>query len=280
VSDKPIPRQGMPGGAHGSVCASLTGMGRRLAVLFATVVVVLSCSPPSGSPEGSGTNAALPGTLRLSQPRAVHRATLLSDGSVLITGGCTEPGCGGFEAGQRSELYHARDGMVPGPTMSTPRAGHTATLLDDGRVLLTGGYLGEGEGPTASAEVYDPLSSQFALVSDLGSARADHTATLPPDGKVMIAGGVDGSGTALATTEVFDPATAAFAPGPDLSTPRAAHVATSVGDLVLLVGGTNSSEALRTTDVLSHGAWMPGPRLLAPRIPRGMSGLPLPRSST
>ena len=201
----------------------------------------------------------------------MHRATLLPDGSVLITGGCTEPGCGGFEAGQTSELYVARTGFTAGPSMSAPRAGHTATLLADGRVLLVGGFPGEGEDPTAAAEIYDPSSNEFTAVGDLAVARADHSATLLGDGTVLIAGGVDGSLTALATTELFDPATAAFTAGPDLPTPRAGHVAGVVGDVVLLMGGTRSSTALRTTEVLSNGEWSAGPRLLSPRVKHGLA---------
>ena len=85
--------------------------------------------------------------------------------------------------------------------MSTGRAGGTATLLEDGRVLLTGGYPGEGRPPLVSAEVFEPTGSRFVGVDDMGTARADHTATLMPDGRVLLAGGFDEAGTALATTE-------------------------------------------------------------------------------
>ena len=209
--------------------------------------------------------------MRLDQPRAVHRATELSDGTVLLTGGCTEDGCGGFDAGTRSELYDPRRGFVAGPSMITPRASGTATLLEDGRVLLTGGYVGEGKGPTVSAEVYAPLRHEFMPIADLAVARADHTASRLPDGRVIIVGGFDESGAAVRSTEVFDPTTNAFTDGPDLSAPRAAHVATTMGDAVVLVGGTESSEALRTTEVLRGGAWQPGPRLSTPRVKLGVA---------
>ncbi len=155
--------------------------------------------------------------------------------------------------------------------MITPRASGTATLLDDGRVLLTGGYVGEGEGPNPRAEVYVPRRRVFLPVADLAVARADHTASLLPDGRVIVAGGFDESGVALKSTEIFDPASNTFSAGPDLSAPRAAHVAASVGDTVVLVGGTESSEALRTTDVLRDEVWQPGPPLITPRVKLGVA---------
>ena len=78
--------------------------------------------------------------------------------------------------------------------MDTARASGTATLLADGRVLLTGGYPGEGASPTSSAEIFDPAEGSFAPTGDLTVARADHSASLLSDGRVLIAGGFDARG--------------------------------------------------------------------------------------
>ncbi|MBU8899726.1 hypothetical protein KRR26_29360 [Corallococcus sp. M34] len=80
---------------------------------------------------------------------------------------------------------------VPG----TQRAGHTATALPDGRVLVAGGYLDVGDGTTkglGSAEVFDPHEGTFSPAPDVG-VRAFHTATLLPDGRVLLAGGDTGA---------------------------------------------------------------------------------------
>ncbi len=244
-----------------------------MVVVVAIVAVTAGCTQPAEPRESSAPSASTAEVLRLAQPRAVHRATALADGTVLITGGCTEDGCGGFDAGARSELYDPRRGLVTGPSMTTPRASGTATLLEDGRVLLTGGHVGEGEGPTAHAEVYVPQRREFVPVADLAVARADHTASLLPDGRVIVAGGFDELGAALQSTELFDPASDTFTAGPELSDPRAAHVTATVDDAVVLVGGTESSEALRTTDVFRDGAWQPGPRLSTPRVKLGVAAI-------
>ena len=84
--------------------------------------------------------------------------------------------------------------------MNTERVAHAATLLLDGRVLITGGdrFAGNTIFILSSAEMFDPAQGTFTLTTDLGgnemnAARVGHTATLiedgPARGKVLIAGG-------------------------------------------------------------------------------------------
>ena len=67
------------------------------------------------------------------------------------------------------------------------RAGHTATLLPSGKVLVAGGYANGGY--LSSAELYDPATGSWSSTGSLGTARSDHTATLLPSGKVLVAAG-------------------------------------------------------------------------------------------
>ncbi|HET7486720.1 MAG TPA: kelch repeat-containing protein [Acidimicrobiales bacterium] len=94
---------------------------------------------------------------------------------------------------------------ISGPR--TPRAHHSATLLDDGRVLVAGGT--DGRGPLASTEIYDPATGTWAVTAAMGQARFDHTATKLADGRVLVVGGqgpVQGVVAPLASAELFDPA--------------------------------------------------------------------------
>jgi hypothetical protein len=207
----------------------------------------------------------------LGVPRAVHHATVLRDGRILFTGGCTLPGCDGFDRGRRSAIFDPATAQFrTGPEMVEARASNTATLLRDGRVLLVGGYPGEGQLPSASAELYDPAGGGFAAVAPMATGRAEHSATLLPDGRVLIAGGTDGVHEALRTTELFDPATETFSAGPRMAAARTAHVAVAVGGSVVVIGGIGaSSRALPTTEIFRDGRWVPGPRLRTARVKHG-----------
>src|ERR1700692_1241471 len=69
---------------------------------------------------------------------------------------------------------------------TAPRVGHTATLLNDGRVLIAGG--GIGYAASTRAELYDPAAGTFSPTGSMAVRRAGHTATLLMDGRVLITG--------------------------------------------------------------------------------------------
>ncbi len=126
--------------------------------------------------------------------------------------------------------------------MTVPRAQHTATLLNDGRVLLVG-----GECPSASqskcdtAELYDPATKQFTRTGALRQGRTRHAATLMPDGRVLITGGhYFGQGVLL--VEMYDPRTGQFSAIGSLQVAREIGSATLMEDGGVILGGQNPAE--------------------------------------
>jgi hypothetical protein len=177
--------------------------------------------------------------------RSAHKATALSDGRLLITGGRNTAGIVIADA----EIFdpNADESSAVGP-MATARVDHTATLLKDGRVLITGGS--NATGTLNSAEIFDPSTGTFSAVSgSMNMARAGHTATLLSSGKVLIAGGdvtptlVDPNGTDVTgTAEMFDPSAGTFGDLVLLQRSRSGHTATLFSnDKVWLAGGGNNT---------------------------------------
>src|SRR3989442_7983198 len=72
-------------------------------------------------------------------------------------------------------------------SMSVERVGHTATLLTDGRVLVTGGLTPAGT-VTPTAELYDPAATNWTVTGSMNDGRAGHTATLLTEGVGLLAG--------------------------------------------------------------------------------------------
>ena len=176
------------------------------------------------------------------EARGLHTATRLADGRVLIAGGGPASWVGsGLPYLATAELYDPTTGIFsPTGPMTTPREDHTATLLEDGRVLIVGGN-DEGSRTTPTAELYDPSAGTFSPTGSLGTARGFHTATLLPDGRVLITGGDvaawDDNGPFLATSEIYDPGTGTFSPTGPMAEGRSHHAATLLADGRVLIGG-------------------------------------------
>lgn len=125
--------------------------------------------------------------------RSGHKATLLNNGKVLITGG----------AGNKAELFDPVTGTFSATgDMTTSRRSHSATLLPNGQVLLVGGYTAAGPVTTNSVELYNPATGTFSSTANMAEARQQHTATLLLTGELLVVGGSE-AGTELSSAELF-----------------------------------------------------------------------------
>lgn len=189
---------------------------------------------------------------QMKHARAGHQATVLGNGEVLITGGWESSIWTGSykDAVGSAEIFGAPDNRLKVlPNMIFRRAEHTATWLEDGTVLIAGGFTSEGGLPTV--ELYFPELQSFGYIPKNRKGRMTvprwaHTATRLPDGRVLIVGGFSGPQIEPhPTAELFDPKTGEFRKtrGGDLTVPRARHTATLLSDgRVLILGGISRWE--------------------------------------
>jgi len=153
-------------------------------------------------------------TASMSTARGGHTATLLPDGVVLVVGG--DGGVNGIGSPlATAELYDPSSGRwtATGSMTEARSNSHTATLLLDGTVLVTGGGYAADGSPLASAELYDPGSGLWTATASMVVGRVAQTATLLPDGRVLVAGGdmsgggsdLEGGPVDIASAELYDP---------------------------------------------------------------------------
>jgi len=185
--------------------------------------------------------------------RQEHTATVLKDGRVLVVGGLYTDELSYYDLSE-CVIYDPASGTWSYTgSLHTARVGHTATLLQDGRVLVVGGYPG---GASAGSEIYDPTTGTWSTTSSMHTARQAHTATLLPNGRILVTGG--GVGEDLADSEIYDPASDTWSTTGSLQTARMHHTATLLPDgRVLVSGGENSDILLADCEIYNPqtGTW-------------------------
>ena len=146
-----------------------------------------------------------------------------------------------------SNVLAQQGSFVPTGSMTTARSNDTATLLNNGTVLVTGTFNDNNGDTLASAELYDPTTGVFTATGSMANARGEHTATLLNNGKVLVAGGI-GTTTptfsALASAELYDPVAGTFTATGSMTSARFSATATPLNNGQVLVAGGASALTL------------------------------------
>lgn len=179
-------------------------------------------------------------TGKLITPRFQHTATPLRDGRILVVAGWIDDFFQTVTAD--AELYDPLAGTWSSAAgLYKARMSHTATRLQDGKVLVAGGYeTAPSYVPTSfvEAELYDPANDAWTVVGDLVGAREGHTATPLPDGEVLVVGGFDWNTRSMVNgAELYEAASATWVGAATGSPPRESSSATLLFDGSVLVAG-------------------------------------------
>jgi hypothetical protein len=132
-------------------------------------------------------------------------------GEVLIVGGSDPPSGAPTSRAEVIDLGEAAPVWRYTGSMARPRRHHNATLLPDGRVLVTGGTSAPGfsdpAGAVHAAEVWDPRSGDWTTWAANRVTRVYHSTTLLlPDGRILHSGSGDGGGVPRElSAEIFSP---------------------------------------------------------------------------
>ncbi len=195
----------------------------------------------------------------MTSPHAFHTATLLGDGTVLVTGGLIADKIDGTVSAA-SEIYEPATGRWTATAdMHDARWGHTASLLGDGRVLVAGSYVNSGD-PLDSAEIYDPVSGAWSNTGPMTTGRGGQTATVLADGRVLVVGGgaeetdVEG-GPRSPTAELYDAETGRWTATGNMVEARKGFTATLLPDGRVLVAGGDASFMSAEVYDPSDGRW-------------------------
>jgi len=165
-------------------------------------------------------------------------ASVLENGEVIVVGGVdietNPPGIYTLKTCEKFDPTLEEWTIID--SLELERKGHTATILNDGRLLISGGD--NSLGSIAHCEVFNPITGQWSLTDSLSIKRGNHSAVLLPNGKVLVTGGGNLDSLYIFTCELFDPAMENWDIVGVTSFPHHSHTSILLADsLVLLAGG-------------------------------------------
>lgn len=127
-----------------------------------------------------------------------YAVTKLTDGRLFISGGEPRQGSIWRVPGDTKETFKsnrtffydpATGSYSKGPNLLQPRTGHSATLLEDGRVLIAGGGSPLLTCNIREIEIFDPKCNKVSLVGVMNKPRASHGVALLHNGKILFVSG-------------------------------------------------------------------------------------------
>jgi hypothetical protein len=176
----------------------------------------------------------------------LSQTTGLPDGRVLFTGGLGLDG----QPSAAAAVYDPSTQQTTTLSMAIPRAGHGASLMGDGKVLITGGLetvsltdpLQLFAGIRASTEIFDPATGTFSAGPNMLEARALHASSSLSTGEVLITGGLTllpivNIPTVSATAYRYNPSSRSFGLPALMSGGRFLHSAVGLSDGKVLIAG-------------------------------------------
>jgi N-acetylneuraminic acid mutarotase len=145
-------------------------------------------------------------------------------------------------------------------SMNVARDGHTATLLQNGEVLVVGGE-NNTTGYLSSAELYDTSSGKWTLTGSTTIARDGHEAVLLKNGQVLVAGGYDPNACCgappLASAELYNPSTGTWTATGSMTTGRVDFDLTLLSNGEALAAGGFNNGSLSSAELYNPatGTW-------------------------
>ena len=189
------------------------------------------------------TMAVAPRLTADKEPYMIHQESRRGAGAILALSLAVVFLVGLFEVAVSPAVAQSSGTWALTGSLNTARAGHTATLLPNGQVLVAGGE--NTTGVLASAELYNPSTGRWTVTGSMATPRINHQATLLPNGQVLVSGGNNSTGP-LASAELYNPSTGQWTTTGSMTITRTMHGATLLLNGQVLVAAGNNTVASST----------------------------------